>query len=464
MSCGHHGEAHVGGTPQGRFADKTKYTYAGKLVSESQPGPPFTVHTSTLFDPMRKKYRENVSVEIDPSSGLVIRCYQRTSEPQIGASDVDLRGKFVIPGLVDAHTHIFLHAYDERTSVEQKRDESVAERIIRSSNHCRTALLSGYTTYRDLGSEAMYDLDANVRDTINRGIMPGPRLYVATKVISSSSGYAARYENAMGGVQYPSLADYCDGETEIRKAVRNRIGAGADVIKFYADYRRRIMRYPPAQQHPYVGSVRFPPVTANPEVVAFTQKEMDTIVEEARMAGCAVAAHCGSNESASMAVKAGATSIEHAYWADEETLNKMAESNIIYVPTLYACELFFQDKMESILQKTRKAYDMGVTMACGGDTGTYPHGDNVHEMELMAAAGVPTSEVLRAGTYHGWLACGGDLIGKRFGWIEAGTCADMVALDRDPLEDIGNLRGPSFVMKDGEIYKVDGEPVMDKFF
>jgi imidazolonepropionase-like amidohydrolase len=153
-----------------------------------------TIHTSTLFDPKKKAFVADVSIIVNPVSGLIVSVFERTKAlgQCIREGDVDLRGKIVLPGFVEAHSHIFLHSYDERPSLNQKRDESVVERTVRAVNHCRTALLSGYTTCRDLGSESMQDSDAHLRDAINRGVTPGPRLFVATKVLASTGSYESR--------------------------------------------------------------------------------------------------------------------------------------------------------------------------------------------------------------------------------------------------------------------------------
>ncbi|CUM67433.1 uncharacterized protein PRCAT00005129001 [Priceomyces carsonii] len=437
-----------------------KYDYAGKLIKE--PDLPFTIHTSELFDPKMKTFKQNISLVVDPSVGMVIKVYTRDQEPtDIRHPDIDLRGKFVLPGLVDAHTHIFLHSYTERQSVEQKRDESFAERIVRAVNHCRRALLAGYTTYRDLGSESMQDADTNIRDAINRGITVGPRLYVATKVLASTSSYDVRTENTIGGTKVPEVYDRCDGVEGVRAAVRRRIGAGADIIKFYADYRKRVLRFPPAQQHPYIGSVKFPPKVPNPEIILYTQEEMNSLCDEARRSQCAVAAHCGSKEGAIMAAKAGALTIEHAYWADDECLITMKERNCIFVPTLAVCEKLFQGNMGTMLARVKRAYDLGVDMAAGGDTGTFSHGRNAHEMGLMVGAGVPVVEVLRAATYNGWRSCGGDLIGRRFGFIEEGVAADLIAVKDDPRLSFETMYDIDFVMKDATVYKKNGIPIME---
>ncbi|KAF8858501.1 hypothetical protein BDZ45DRAFT_651288 [Acephala macrosclerotiorum] len=426
--------------------------------------PQFTLHTSTLFDAKQKRFVKDISVTVNSDTGLITKVYSRneaeTPFPQtLPEGDIDLRGKYVMPGFVDAHTHIFLHSYDEASAVQQKRDESMAERIIRAVNHCRTALLAGYTTYRDLGSESMQEADANVRDAIARGLIPGPRLFVATRVLASSGAYESRTENSMGGHCLPAGADAVDGVEEIRKAVRRRIAAGADVIKFFADYRRRIMRSPPAQQHPYIPSVLHPPKEPNPDYVVFSQEEMDMIVSEAKLAKCPVVAHCCTLEGAMAAIKAGVHTIEHVYGVTDEMFEEMKERNVIMVPTLGIAEKIHTARMPTILTNTKRAHEMGVRLACGGDTGTFRHGDNAREMELMVEAGISIEDVLEACTVGGWESCGGDLCGRRFGWLEEGTQADIVALETDPRDDRGALRKVDFVMKDAKVWKQDGQAI-----
>jgi imidazolonepropionase-like amidohydrolase len=349
--------------------------------------------------------------------------------------------------------------HSEASAITQKRDESVPERIIRAVNHCRTALLAGYTTYRDLGSESMQDADANVRDAIARGLIPGPRLFVATRVLASTGSFESRTENSMGGHCLPAGAEAVDGVEEIRKAVRRRIAAGADVIKFFADYRRRIMRYPPAVQHPYVPSVLYPPKEPNPDYVVFSQEEMDMIVAEANLAKCPVAAHCCTLEGAMGAIKAGVKTIEHVYGVTDEMFHLMKERGCIMVPTLAIAEQIHKQKVASLQVQTKRAHDLGVRLACGGDTGTFRHGDNAREMELMIEAGIKLEDVLEACTVGGWESCGADLCGRRFGWLEEGTQADIIALETDPRLDKAALRKVDFVMKDAKIWKQDGNAI-----
>jgi imidazolonepropionase-like amidohydrolase len=420
----------------------------------------FRVHTSLLFDPQKKAFLKDVSITVDAANGLISEVYVRKQSlpNEITRPDIDLRGLTVLPGLCDAHTHIFLHAYSETPAFNQMRDESFVERVVRATNHVRNALMAGYTTYRDLGTEGMGDADVSFRDTINRGIIPGPRLYVASQIIAASGGYEIRQENALGGAKVPSISDPADGIGGVRAAVRRRLGVGADIIKVYADYRRRELRFP-LQTHPGSTPIEFPPSNRNPNILQFTQDEMNTIVEEAQLAQCPIAAHAGTDAAVIMASRAGVTTVEHGNEMSNDGIKAMKEHDIIYVPTLAVIETIFPAGLEKLMRLTKTAFDMGVKLAAGGDTGAFAHGDNVRELELMLTAGIPLVDVLTAATIRGWEACGGDLCGRKFGSWESGSAADITALDGDLRSDYEALRKVSFVMKDGRVYKQGGMAV-----
>ncbi|KAG4429848.1 hypothetical protein IFR05_014671 [Cadophora sp. M221] len=452
----------------------------------AHPHPRLTIHTSTLFDPRQGEFLSDISITVDTGTGLITSVIARDDvafplPDPLPDDAVDLRGKFVMPGFVDAHTHLFgcpPPSFDETElgTCPPNRGENMIERVILAVNHAWNALLAGYTTYRDLGSEGMREADRDLRDAIAKGLVPGPRLFVATRSLACADSLDPQMNNGSGngrrgsksgGENYglPAGAEGVSGVEEIRHAVRKRIIAGADVISVFADYPRRA-RAPASpkqqqvqQQHPYTAGVLCLLKGLNPDFVVFSQEEMDMIVSEARLARRPVAARCESLEGAMGAIKAGVRTIEGANGVTEGILRAMAEKGVILCPMLSSAEVLQPQRLPALLKKTRRAYDLGVRLACGGDMGALIHGDNVREMELMVECGIPVEDVLESCMVAGWESCGGDLCGKRFGWFQEGTQADIVALEIDPRVDIGALREVDFVMKDAKIWKMNGSAV-----
>lgn len=470
----------------------------------TQPHSRLTIHTSTLFDPRQKKFISDVSITVDTITGLITSIITRDDAAfplpdPLPQDAIDLRGKFVMPGFVNAHTHIFsqntepishqipdpplnsntesnvrfgaetlasaswcgdteISSSTSPTAGFLKREESSTERIIRAVSHARYALLAGYTTYRDLGSEGMKEADRDLRNAISKGLVPGPRLFVATRPLASGDTFGMHDGRSARDSTLPVGAEGVNGVEEIRYAVRKRVIAGADVITFFADYPRKAKtkRAPLKQQHPYTAGVLCLLKGLNPDFVTFSQEEMDMIVAEARLARRPVAARCESLEGAMAAIKAGVRSIEGGYGVTEGILRAMAEKGVILVPSLASAELVHPQKLPALLKQTKKAYDLGVRLACGGSTGMLRHGDNVREMELMVECGIPLEEVLEICMLGGWQSCGGVLCGSRFGWFEEGTQADIIAFETDPRVDINTLRKADFVMKDAKIWKLNG--------
>ncbi|KAG7291830.1 hypothetical protein NEMBOFW57_001851 [Staphylotrichum longicolle] len=475
----------------GPGARRNEITFRVKKPSVSErsnttPDPhTITIHTSVVYEPVNKEFLENMSIEVNTKSGAISNFHARSS-PDIPSplpdNHIDLRDKFVLPGLVDSHTHIFLHSDKERFHSVQMRDESPIERTVRATNHARAALLAGYTTYRDLGTEGLGRADASLRDCINRGLTPGPRMFVATEALASSGSYEIRTENLLarssssgpysgrggGGplaLGLPRASDVGDGTDGVRAAVRRRVGDGADLIKFYADYRRRVMRFPPDMPGPG-GQLLFPPdqLPRSPASMLFAQDEMDAIVQEANMAQMPVAAHAAETAMARMAAMAGVTTVEHVFEDSWRQFGMMVDEMLlrgtIWVPTLATAEEGFEPaKFERCKKNVKDAFDKGVMLAAGGDTGVFNHGLNARELEIMMDAGIPVADVLTAATFNGWYACGEDRCGYRFGWWEVGNRADIIALDADLRKDRTALRKVSFVMKDSRVWKRDGVPV-----
>lgn len=352
---------------------------------------------------------------------------------------IELKGMTLLPGLIEGHSHLFLHPYNEVSWNDQVLRESRAERTARAVNHARATLMAGFTTVRDLGTEgAMYD-DAGLKKAIEKGVVPGPRMIVATRAIVAKGTYGPDYENP--DLDLPQGAEEVAGFEEMTNAVRTQIGKGAEVIKIYADYRWGKN-----------GEAR---PTFSTEAIAWA-------VAIAKSGGRQVVTHATTKEGMRRSVLAGVSTIEHGDEGDEEIFRLMKEKGVALCPTLAASDAILQyrgwkkgiDKEpESITTKKKSfqaALKSGVTICMGGDVGVFTHGDNAREMELMAEYGMKPLDVLKSATSVNADVFGyGDKIGR----IKKGLLADMIAVQDDPAVDIRNIRQVKFVMKDGAIYK-----------
>ena len=285
---------------------------------------------------------------------------------------VTLAGKTLMPGLIEGHSHVLLHPYDETPWNDQVLKESEAERVARAVNHVRDSLLAGVTTMRDLGSEGAGYADVGLRDAINKGVIPGPRLLVAGRALVATGSYGPKGFHE--GVDVPLGAQTADGYDDLVRVVREQIGRNIDFVKVYADYRWG------------------PDGTA---AATFSQAEIETIVEVTRSSGRPVVAHAATAEGMRRAVLAGVETIEHGDGATPEVYKLMVERGVALCPTLAAGDAIARyggwrkgvdPEPERIANKRRsfaEALDAGVTICFGGDVGVYAHGDNVREMELM---------------------------------------------------------------------------------
>lgn len=299
--------------------------------------------------------------------------------------------------------------------------------------------MAGVTTMRDLGSEGAGYADVGVRDSINKGIIPGPRLLVAGKALVATGSYGPKGFHE--GVDVPLGAETADGYDDLVRVVRSQIGRNIDFIKVYADYRWG------------------PDGAASP---TFTQRELETIVEVTRSSGRPVVAHASTAEAMRRAILAGVETIEHGDGATADVYKLMVKHNVALCPTLAAGDAIAQysgwnkgvDPEPPRLQNKRRSFkaalDAGVTICFGGDVGVYPHGDNVRELEMMVDYGMPAEDVLRsatsinAGLFH---------IADKVGRIRTGLLADIIAVEGDPGRDISDLRNVRLVMKDGVVYR-----------
>lgn len=351
---------------------------------------------------------------------------------------IELKGGTLMPGLIEGHSHILLHPYNETSWNDQVLKESVAERSARAVNHLKASLMAGITTMRDLGSEGAGYADIGLKQAVQKGVVPGPRLLVAGKAIVATGSYGPKGFHE--GVLVPLGAETADGFDNLIKVTRDQIGHGADFIKVYADY-----RWGPNNQ----------------AAATFTVAELKTIVEIAKSSGRYVVAHASTTEGMRRAIEAGVETIEHGDDGTLEIFKAMAANNVAFCPTIAAGDAITQysgwkkgvDPAPSrILQKQasfKLALQAGVKIVFGGDVGVFPHGDNVRELEMMVEYGMPLKEVIVSATsgnarqFHL----------NRLGNLKEGFLADIIAVEGDPLMDLSALRKVSFVMKDGVIYK-----------
>jgi imidazolonepropionase-like amidohydrolase len=368
-------------------------------------------------------------------SGKHIRAIDESAAAET-ANQLDLQGRVVLPGLIDLHSHLLLHPYDEATWNEQVLNESLELRTIRGTVAARDTLAAGFTTLRDLGTEGAGFADVALRDAIRQGIIPGPRVFTVTRALVITGGYGPmgfdpRWEMPVG-------AQAVNGVAECRKATRQQIAAGADWIKIYADYRRR---------------------PGDPATPTFSPEELQAIVSEATSAGIPVAAHATTDEGIRRSVMAGVRTIEHGYDASLETLQLMKERQVVLCPTLTASESIARyagrdpaegedsPRIEAAKQLMKRALQAGVTIACGSDVGVFTHGDNARELELMFAYGMPLDEVLRSAT----MTAAGVLGMESLGQLQPGFLADLIVVNDNPLENLVTLRDPLVVIRDGQL-------------
>jgi imidazolonepropionase-like amidohydrolase len=393
-----------------------------------------------MFDGKSNTLRKNVSILVKGTRIVSIR--QGFEEPP-GSTVVDLSGMTVLPGLIDAHTHIVAHPGDYDEMVLRETPEF---RSIYATKAARATLEAGITTIRDVGSEGPGLVDIALRDAIAQGIVPGPRILASIRPITATGAY-----QLVGYSPYmtlPSLSYEADGHAEILKQVRNLVKLGADLIKIYVEAAEKRQ----TTQDSLTGALTYSP------------EELKILVDEAHRSGLKVAAHVYSDSAARLAIDAGVNSIEHGLYINQKTFDLMAQKNVYYVPTLLVYELWLDGKVfGDITPETRakllttvarhtetfkRALKSRVKIVFGTDTFSLP-GTNARELELMVKYGMDPFDALCSAT-----SVSADLLGiaQQTGSIETGKLADIIGISGDPVTDISSVERIAFVMKEGKIY------------
>lgn len=345
-------------------------------------------------------------------------------------------GKTLLPGLIEGHSHLLLHPYNETPWDTQVLRESDALRVARATVHAKNTLLAGFTTVRDLGSEGAGYADVGLKQAIEQEIIPGPRMIVAGRAIVATGSYGPKgFDNDFNVMLG---AEPADGHDLVR-VVRDQIGKGADIIKVYADYRWGARS------------------EARP---TFSVEELKLIVETASSSGRPVVAHASTEEGMRRATLAGVQTIEHGDSGSAEIYSLMKINGVALCPTIAATEAISQytgwkkgtDPEPSVIIEKRKTFKealkAGVTICAGGDVGVFPHGQNVRELELMVEYGMNPIDVLRSATSINATVF---RIDKEVGRIRAGLRADILIVSGDPAKTIGDLKNVEWIMKNGKV-------------
>ena len=345
-----------------------------------------------------------------------------TIQAPANAKVIDLAGLTLMPGLIEAHSHVLLHPYSETVWNDQVARESLSLRVARATNHLRNTLQAGFTTIRDLGTEGAGYADVGLKQAIEQNIIPGPRMIVTTRAIVATGSYGPKGYASEWRV--PQGAEEADGVDSLTRVVRDQIGHGADWVKIYADYRWGTQGAAPT----------------------FSLDELKLVVETAKSANVPVAAHATTTEGMRRAALAGVETIEHGDGGTPEVFRLMKERGVALCPTLAIAGANAERKRRVF----KMALEAGVTIASGSDVGVFAHGDNARELETMVDFGMPLIDALRSATsINARVLHMGDKIGS----VKPGLFADVIAVEGDPTRDVGALRRVKFVMKGGVVYK-----------
>jgi imidazolonepropionase-like amidohydrolase len=397
------------------------FTFQGQRTATTAPEAVYLLRPAHVFDGESAQLHDDWAIVV---RGQKIEAVGSPAMIRVPAAAklIELPGLTLMPGLIEAHSHVLLHPYSETVWNDQVAHESLALRTARATNHLRNTLMAGFTTIRDLGTEGAGYADVGLKQAVEQGIIPGPRMIVVTRAIVATGSYGPKGYASEWRV--PQGAEEADGVDGLTRVVRDQIGHGADWIKVYADYRWGTQGAAPT----------------------FSLDELKLAVETARSANVPVAAHATTTEGMRRAVLAGVETIEHGDGGTAEVFRLMKERGVALCPTLAVAG--------ANAEKKRRVFNLalqeGVTIASGSDVGVFAHGDNAREIETMVQFGMPLIDALRSATSIDARVLH---MSDKIGSVKVGLFADLIAVDGDPTNDVSALRRVKFVMKGGEIYK-----------
>lgn len=403
------------------------------LARSGEPPAPLLLRAARVFDGATL----HTEWEVVVSGGSIAAAGPRGSVAAGNARVIDLGDVTLLPGLIEGHSHLLLHPYDEASWNEQVLYEPLALRVARATVAARATLMAGITTERDLGTEGAGYADVGLRDAVAADIVPGPRILAVTRAIVARGSYGVK-----GAPEWdlPYGAEQVASPDEMEGAVRDQIGRGADWIKLYGDYRWG----PRGEARP-----------------TLTEEELRRAVEVASASGRYVAVHAVTPEAMRRAALAGVATIEHGNEGTLEVFKLMAERGVGYCPTAAATEAVAQyrgwkkgtEPEPASVQQSRDAFRAalagGVAICFGGDVGVFAHGDNVRELEILVRYGMrPADAVVSATSGNARILHLDDR-----GSVRPGLLADLIAVAGDPTRDVSALRDVRFVMKGGQVIR-----------